>query len=687
MTAASPAVASGAGRGALLPAAILTLMVLMVVPVPAAALDLFFVVNIAVSLLVLMVALNAVRPLDFSAFPTVLLFATLLRLSLNVASTRVVLVHGHEGTGAAGHVIEAFGNFLIGGDYVVGLFVFAILMIINLVVITKGAGRVSEVSARFTLDALPGKQMAIDADLNAGLLTPEEAKARRAEVATEADFYGSMDGASKFVKGDAVAGVLILFVNMVGGLILGVASHGMAFGEAAARYFVLTVGDGLVAQVPALLLSIASAAIVTRVTSPLDLAGQVTSQLASRRAWVAVAAILLLLALLPGMPHLLLLVAAGGAGALAWRLGGATLEAPAIASDPADIAWEDIADSAAIGVELGYGLIGLVDARQGAPLMARITAVRRQISADLGFVLPLVRVRDDIGLAPSSYRIRIGGQLCGEDEAWPEDWLAIIGDGTMPALPGRRALDPAYGVEALWIAAANREAAANAGYAVVDAATVIATHLSALLAREAPRLLGFDEAQKLLDTLQGQAPQLAAALGPKAVPLGTLVAVLRGLLDESVPIRDFRRVAEALAAVAGRSSDPGELIELVRPALGGLIVQRLGGLREPLKLVTLDAELERPLILGIRDNPGDPAFADPTAARALLAGLERAAERLAATGTNLAETCALVVSPPVRRAVRALTRGPMPGLAVLSVAEVPAGKAIEMVAVVGGEGD
>lgn len=688
MASAAP-IASAATTGALLPAAILTLVILMVVPVPAAALDLFFILNIAVSLLVLLVALNAIRPLDFSSFPTVLLFATLLRLSLNVASTRVVLVHGHEGTGAAGHVIEAFGQFLIGGDYIVGLFVFSILMIINLVVITKGAGRVSEVSARFTLDALPGKQMAIDADLNAGLLTPDEARARRVEVATEADFYGSMDGASKFVKGDAVAGVLILAVNMIGGMILGVVSHDLPVGEAAATYFVLTVGDGLVAQVPALLLSIASAVIVTRVASPLDLAGQVTSQLASKRAWPAVAGILALMALLPGMPHFLLLAAAGGAGTVAWRLRGpvAGVVVPDMPSDPSEIAWDDVADSAPVGLELGYGLIGLVDPRQNAPLMARITAVRRQISADAGFVLPLVRVRDDIALAPNSYRIRIGGVICGEDEAWPEDWLAIVGDAAMPDLAGRQALDPAYGVAALWVSEADRDAAAAMGLAVVDASTVIATHLSSLLGAELPRMLGFDEAQKLIDHLQGQAPQLAAALAPKIIPLGTVVAVLRGLLDEDVPIRDFRRIAEALAAVAGRSSDPGELIELVRPALGSLIVQRLSGLREPLKLLTLDGEIERQLILGVRDNPSDPCFADPVGGRALIAGLERAVAQLAEAGTNLAESCAIVVSPPVRRAVRALTRTRLPGLAILSVSELPPGKAIDMVAVIGGEGN
>ena len=433
-------------QAALLPAAILTLVVLMVVPIPPLLLDLFFILNIAISLIVLMVAINTQRPLDFSAFPTVLLFATLLRLSLNVASTRVVLVNGHNGTAAAGHVIEAFGSFLIGGDYIVGIFVFAILMIINLVVITKGAGRVSEVSARFTLDAMPGKQMAIDADLNAGLLTADEARVRRADVATEADFYGSMDGASKFVKGDAVAGVLILVINILGGLVLGLVQHGMGLAEAARIYLLLAIGDGLVAQVPALLLSIAAAMIVTRVSSHLDLAGQIAAQFASARAWTPVAVILGLLALLPGMPHLVMIPAAGGAGYVAWRLRARPAAAAAPpAANPASIDWAEVADAATIGVEIGFGLVPLVDEARGSPLMARLTGIRRQLSKELGFVVPTVRVRDSLALAPFAYRIIVDGVTLGEGEAFPDDLLALEAGRSTCRSKAARCATPASG--------------------------------------------------------------------------------------------------------------------------------------------------------------------------------------------------------------------------------------------------
>lgn len=433
--------------GSTLPVAILMLVVLMIVPVPTLVLDLGFVGNIMLSLAVLMIALNATKPLDFSAFPTVLLFATLFRLALNVASTRVVLVNGHHGSAAAGHVIEAFGQFLIGGDYIVGLFVFAVLMIINLVVITKGAGRVSEVSARFTLDALPGKQMAVDADLNAGLITPDEAKARRQEVATEADFYGSMDGASKFVKGDAVAGILILFVNIFGGLLLGVVSHGLAVGDAAKTYIMLAIGDALVAQVPALLLSIAAAAIVTRVTSPLNLSNQIGSQFASAKAWAPVAAILAILGLLPGMPHLLLLGGAGIAAMICWRVLQRDRAARLTAREPEavptpELGWGDVGEGAPIVLEVGYALIDLIDERKGAPLMARITGIRRQLSRELGFVLPLVKVKDNLTLGGNAYRLHVSGVLAGEDEAWPSELLALDGGDCLPGVTGRSVRDP-----------------------------------------------------------------------------------------------------------------------------------------------------------------------------------------------------------------------------------------------------
>ena len=667
-------------RAMMLPAGILTLVLLMVVPIPPALLDIFFVFNIALALIVLMVAINTRSPLDFSAFPTVLLFATLLRLSLNVASTRVVLVGGHNGTAAAGRVIEAFGHFLIGGDYVVGIFVFAILMIINLVVITKGAGRVSEVAARFTLDAMPGKQMAIDADLNAGLLTADQARARRAEVSTEADFHGSMDGASKFVKGDAVAGVLILGINIVGGLVLGTVQHGLSLGEAAHTYLLLAIGDGLVAQVPALLLSIAAAMIVTRVSSEHDLAGQISRQFASAGAWVPVAAILALLGVLPGMPHLVLLPAAAGAAAVAWRLSRPRAAVPvpaAVAADPATIGWDEIGDRARVAVDLGFGLIGLVEEARGSPLMARITAIRRALSKSLGFVVPMVQVRDDIALSPNAYRILIDGVVAGEDEVWPEDRLALEAGPVDPPMPGRAVKDPSFGLDARWIDPGETDLAVAAGYTVVDAATVIGTHLNTLLAAGAHQLLGQDEVQKLLDGLSAQAPQLVAGLVPKLLPLAAVTAVLQRLLEEGVTLRDPRPVIAALAAVAARSADPAELTELMRPALGGLIVQGLCRRREPLPAITLAAELEELLAASVRAAPGSAWPFDPA-----LGG--RVLDSLADASGRQPNPVAIVVAPALRRALFQLIRHRLPGTPVLSIFEIPDDRAIEVVATVGG---
>ena len=671
-------------RAMLLPSAILTLVLLMVVPIPPWLLDIFFVLNIGIALIVLMVAINTRTPLDFSAFPTVLLFATLLRLSLNVASTRVVLVAGHEGTAAAGHVIEAFGSFLIGGDYVVGIFVFAILMIINLVVITKGAGRVSEVAARFTLDAMPGKQMAIDADLNAGLLTADEARARRAQVSTEADFHGSMDGASKFVKGDAVAGVLILFINVIGGLILGTVQHGLSLADAAETYILLAIGDGLVAQVPALLLSIAAAMIVTRVASEHDLAGQIGRQFASASAWVPVAAILALLGVLPGMPHLVLLGAAGGCAAAAWGLSrpkAAVPPPPIPASDAATIEWDDIADIAPIALDLGFGLIALVDAGAGAPLMARITAIRRALSKRLGFVVPQVRVRDDIALAPQTYRIRIGGVIVGEDAAWPDDMLALEAGPVDTPISGRPAKDPSFGLDARWIDPAEADLAVAAGYTVVDAATVIGTHLDTLLRTYAHQLLGQDEVQALLDTLARGAPQLVAGLVPKLLPLATVTAVLARLLEEGVPIADLRRTIGALASVAGRSADAAELTELVRPALGSAIVQDLADLRAPLVAITLAPELEDLLAASVRAAPGSAYPFDAALGARVTAALGDAAAPLREAGAPVV----VVTTPQVRRALFELLRHRLPGVHVLSIFEVPDDRAIDVAATVGAQ--
>jgi flagellar biosynthesis protein FlhA len=675
-------------RSAALPVAILLLVVLMVVPIPAALLDMFFIMNITISLAVLMVSLNAQKPLDFSAFPTVLLFATLFRLSLNVASTRVVLVHGHEGESAAGHVIEAFGTFLIGGDYVVGIFVFSILVIINLIVVTKGAGRVSEVSARFTLDALPGKQMAIDADLNAGLITPDEARARRIEVATEADFYGSMDGSSKFVKGDAVAGLLILAANIIGGLILGPVSHGMTIANAAHNYVLLAIGDALVAQIPSLMLSIAAAAIVTRVTSSLDLAGQIGSQFGSARTWTPVAIILCLLGLMPGMPHVVILSAAALAGFAAWKMRQiARRPAPVeiveqVPVDLSKIGWDEVSDSMQINLDIGYGLVPLVDERRGGPLMGRLTGVRRQLSKELGFVVPQVRVRDDINLAPFHYRILVGGVVVGEDQVAPDEMLALDTGQAVGHLNGKRAKDPTFGLDAVWIQQGDADAATGAGYLVVDPGTVVATHLNHQLGQHASELLGADEVQALLDGLKERSPQLVAALSPSPLPLTTLTQVLKGLLAENVPLKEFRRIAAAISVAAQKTLDADDIIETIRPELGGLIIQKLCGVREPLRVMTLEGQLEGLLGQAVRSDPSRRHTIEPDLGRRIVDALQRAAQPL----INDAKPFALVVQPAIRVAIRKLVKTCLPDTPVMSFFEVPEEKAVEVVAVIGAPG-
>jgi flagellar biosynthesis protein FlhA len=671
-----------AGGSAILPVATLAIVVLMVVPVPSIVLDVGFIANIALSLAVLMIALNAARPLDFSSFPTVLLFATLLRLALNVASTRVVLVSGHEGPGAAGHVIEAFGKFLIGGDWAVGIFVFLILMIINLVVITKGAGRVSEVSARFTLDALPGKQMAIDADLNAGLMTPDEAKVRRQEVATEADFYGSMDGASKFVKGDAVAGVLILVINIVGGMVLGILSHKLSAGDAAKTYVLLAIGDALVAQVPALLLSIAAAAIVTRVSSTLDLARQVTSQFGTAGTWGPVAAILGVLGSLPGMPHFIILPAAAGAGLLAWQLNKKpdVLEVVLPQRPPSSaIEWSDIHDSAALSLDIGYALVGLVDERKGAPLMARITGIRRQLSRELGFVVPLVRVRDELSLPPNRYRITLSGIVVGGDEIFPDDLLALDSGDIEGAVEGRAVKDPTFGLDALWIGADQRSEAIVAGYTVVDAPTVIATHLNRLIIGGAADLFGIDEAQKLIESLKDTAPELVKGLTPAPFTMAAIAALCRGLLAEGVPLKDFRRIAEAMIESAVHTANPRALLEAVRARIGALIVQTIVPAQMPLPAITLAPDLEGLLADSVRIAPEAAHPFEP----GLSARVTQAIGEAAAPMLNVARNFAVVTSPSTRPALARLLRSHLPETPVLSFLEIPDAKAVDVVAVVG----
>jgi flagellar biosynthesis protein FlhA len=673
-------------RNGILPFAILALVMLMVMPVPATVLDIGFIANIIISLVVLMVALNVEKPTDFSAFPTVLLFATLFRLALNVASTRVVLVNGHEGPAAAGHVIEAFGGFLIGGDYIVGVFVFIVLMIINMVVITKGAGRVSEVSARFTLDALPGKQMAIDADLNAGLLTPEEAKIRRLEVSTEADFYGSMDGASKFVKGDAVAGLLILFVNIVGGIILGTLSHSLGIGEAAETYALLAIGDALVAQVPALLLSIAAAAIVTRVSSSMDLAGQIGSQFADARAWGPVGCILFALGLVPAMPQLIILPGAALAGGLWWTLRKReqqSRELPRTAEIPASphvIDWSDISEHAPIVIELGYGLVDLVDSRKNEPLMKRITATRRQLSRELGFVLPLAKVRDDLSLGGNNYRIKIAGVVMGEDEAWANDLLAVDSGDVLPGILGRSVKDPSFGLDALWIGPERRADAIAAGYTVVDASTVIATHLSNIISGATAELFGLDDTQALLDALKESFPHLAQGVAPPNYSLAALASLCRGLLAERVPLRDFRRVAEAMIDPAAQSLDGPALLEFVRQRLGALIVQGIVPIRMPLPAITFDAELEGLLAQAVQAAPLAAWPFEPELAGRLVKAVGESVQPLLMASRSFA----IITSPLCRPALARLLRAQLADVPVLSFLEIPDSKTVEILAVIGG---
>ena len=572
--------------GAVLPIGILALVAMMVLPLPVFLLDTFFVSNILVSLLILMVAMHTQRPLDFSSFPSLLLIATVLRLGLNVASTRVVLSEGHNGPDAAGKVIEAFGEFVISGNYAVGIFVFIILIIINLVVVTRGAGRVSEVSARFTLDAMPGKQMAIDADLNAGILSNEEAKARRAEIAEEADFYGAMDGASKFVKGDAVASILILVINIVGGLIIGLTQHDLPVGIAAETYVLLSVGDGLVAQIPSLLLAISTAIIVTRVSATHDMAENIGRQVSLSRAWIPVAGVLMLIGFVPGMPNLMFLVAAlvaAGAGYWSWmreRDGGsddATLaeENAEEAASPDQIELSEIADNAPISIQLGYGLIDLVEEDGSGALTSRVTGIRRQVSRDLGFVIPPVRIRDDLTLDANSYRIRIGQTIVGEDKIYPDRKLAIAGDDTNVKIEGIEVKDPSFGMDAIWIPSQGQTDAETRGYVVVHPESVMATHLSQVLHKFSSQLIGQDDVQGLLDNLAQSAPHLVESVVPKLVPLHNLTGILRILLEERVPISDLRSILETLPGLAARNLSPMETAEALRPGLAPLLIQQI----------------------------------------------------------------------------------------------------------------
>lgn len=666
-----------------LPVGIFALLALMVLPIPALLLDIFFVLNIAISIAVLMVALNARKPLDFSSFPSVLLFATLLRLALNVASTRVVLVHGHEGGAAAGHVIESFAAFLVGGNFVVGLFVFAILMIINMIVITKGAGRVSEVSARFVLDALPGKQMAIDADIAAGLITADESRERRREVTIEADFYGSMDGASKFVKGDAMAALLILGVNIVAGFAIGMISHGLSASEAGEAYVTLAVGDALVAQVPALLLSIAAAAIVTRVSDSRDLAGQIGGQFADPRGWLPVALILGAVGVVPAMPQTIFLPAAAIASGIWWHL-KQRANAPAPIAEPVEevspdhIALADVADGTLVTIELGYGIVGLVDAQQGAPLITRITGIRKQLSRDLGFVLPQFRIRDSLDLAAQDYAVMMGGVSIARGNVRPGKLIAIDAGDVRPGhgLTGEPTRDPSFDCPALWISPAARDHAVAEGFLVVDPASVIATHANQALLTEAHQLLGPDEVREWVDGLKARAPALVEAVTPDPLPLAALTRTLRALMADGIGLAHPQPLFTALALALQRTSDFDTVVDAVRADLSPRLVARIAGPDEALKVVTLDAGLEAAILGGMVD----PATGYPLIEPDCGAMIQREINAVADAEKG---PIALIVQPPARRALAGLLKHRAPRCLVLSITELPAAQPIAVVGVIG----
>lgn len=675
------------GLGA--PLLLMVIMAMIVVPLAPFVLDGLFSFNISLALVVLLVTVYTRRPLDFALFPTILLMTTLMRLALNVASTRVVLLEGHTGPDAAGQVIKAFGEFVIGGNYAVGMVVFAILVIINFVVITKGATRISEVSARFTLDAMPGKQMAIDADLNAGLIDQDEARARREEISAEAEFYGSMDGASKFVRGDAVAGILILFINIIGGLIIGMAQHDLSFAQAARNYTLLTIGDGLVAQIPALLLSTAAGIIITRVSSSQDMGEQIIRELfANPRSLAVTSGILAVMGLIPGMPNFAFLTMAALCGAGAWWLHKrqqAVREEeaapPPAAAEPEnrELSWDDVTPVDAIGLEVGYRLIPLVDKAQGGQLMARIKGVRKKLSQELGFLIPPVHIRDNLDLSPTGYRLTLMGVTVGEAEIYPDKELAINPGQVFGTIEGIPTTDPAFGLEAMWIDPADRDRAQTMGYTVVDPNTVIATHLSQQLQLHASELLGHEEVQHLLDKLAKSAPKLVESLVPDTLGLGVVVKVLQNLLAEGVPIRDIRTIAETLAEYGSRSQDPDTLTAAVRQALGRLIVQQINGMQAELPVITLDPALEQILQQSVQANEGGGMGVEPGLAERLHSALADAARQQEAAG----QPAVLLVSSAIRSLLSRFVRHGIPGLHVLAYNEIPSDKQIRIVATVG----
>ena len=679
-------------QGAAVPLVLLAVLAMIVVPLPPLALDVLFTLNIAASLVVLLAVIYVKRPLEFSIFPTVLLLVTLMRLALNVASTRVVLLNGHEGHDAAGQVIASFGAFVIGGSFAVGIIVFAILTIINFIVITKGSTRVSEVAARFTLDALPGKQMAIDADLNAGILTREEAKARREEVREEADFYGSMDGAGKFIRGDAIAGILILFINILGGFGIGVLQHGLSAGDAAETYILLAIGDGLVAQLPALLVSTAVAVIVTRVSRSQDMGNAMFGQVFGQyRALAVTAGIIGFVGLVPGMPNVAFLTFAAGLGYLAWVLyqreqaerarvadveARKLLGAQAPGAAPAELSWDEVRPVDALGLEVGFRLIPLVDKAQGGDLMARIKAIRRKQTQDLGFLVPAVHIRDNLDLPPNQYRVVIHGVPVASGEVYPDRDMALNPGQVYGEVPGIAGRDPAFGLESVWIQPAQRAQAESLGYTVVDPATVIATHLSHLVREHAHELLGHEEAQALLDTLKKAAPKLVEDLTPKTLPLAVVVRVLQNLLAEKVPVRQIRQIAEALIEHGASTSDPAALTAAVRTALGRFIVQEINGMNAELPVYTLAPPLERILQDSVN---GNTAALEPNLAERLHQSLADCVQRQEARG----EPSVLLVPGGVRGVLSKMFRHGVPSLQVLAYSEIPEDKRLKLIGSIG----
>ena len=678
------------GLGA--PIVLLAIMGMVILPMPAFLLDILFSFNIALSLVVILVSVFTKKPVDFGIFPLVLLIATVLRLALNVASTRIVLLEGHEGGDAAGKVIQAFGEVVIGGNYAVGIVVFAILLIINFKVVTAGAGRISEVSARFTLDAMPGKQMAIDADLNAGFIDADEARKRRFEITSEADFYGSMDGASKFVKGDAIAGLFIMLINIVGGLFIGMIQHDLAFGDAIEIYTLLTIGDGLVAQIPSLLLSVATAIIVTRENDSQEMGKELTRQLGNQRALYITAGILFVMGIVPGMPHVAFLGFSAVVGGYAyyshWRA-QQIANAPAVVKslpeqnqqplEIKELGWDDVQHVDTIGLEVGYRLIPLVDKAQGGELLTRIKGVRKKLSQELGFLIPPVHIRDNLDLSPNNYTIAMLGVTVGEAELSHDDELAINPGQVFGKLDGKATKDPAFGLDAVWIRANQREHAQTLGYTVVDAATVVATHLSQLLTNNAYQLLGHEEVQQLLDLLAKNSPKLVEGLVPDILPLSTVVKVLQTMLYEGVPIRDMRSIVQTLCEFGPKSQDPDVLVSAVRIALKRLIVQEINGGLAEIPVITLAPELEQMLHQSLQAGGADGAGIEPGLAERLQGSLNEAAQQQELAG----EPAVLLTSGMLRPVLSKFLKHSVSGLHVLSYQEIPDDKQIKIVSAVG----